>query len=229
MKVLDSSDKDFIQNLRKLLWQSNANDQVKNTVSEVLGDIMERGDIAVLEYTQKFDGADLSDSGYKVTKEDLLNALNALKEDELLSIEESIQSVSDFHKKCMPKSWSDTNLHGAIIGEKFDPIQRVGIYIPGGQVPLVSTIIMTVTLAKIAGVPEIAVVTPPQQDGSIHPYLLAALGKLDITEVYAVGGIQAVGALAFGTETVRRRREKTAATGSTRFGGSEHRRFRVSA
>jgi histidinol dehydrogenase len=117
-------------------------------------------------------------------------------------LDEAIRSVEFFHKKCLPEDWLSENQHGAVVGEKYDPIQRVGIYIPGGQVPLVSTVIMTVTLAKIAGVPEIVVVTPPRKDGSIHPYLLAAMSRIGVKEIYRMGGIQAVGALAFGTETV---------------------------
>lgn len=202
MKLINSSDLDFKKQIRNLLWQKNQSQEVSEVVTRVLQGVQNGGDQAVLKFTQEFDHADLSSLGYKVTAEQLEMAENCLSEKERSSILESIASVKAFHKHCVPKDWCDKNLHGATVGEKFDPINRVGIYIPGGQVPLVSTVVMTVTLAKIAKVPEVVVVSPPRSDGTIHPYLLAVMSCLGVAEVYAVGGIQAVGALAFGTETL---------------------------
>ena len=101
------------------------------------------------------------------------------------------------------KNWESENLHGGLVGEHYYPIHRVGIYVPGGQVPLVSTVIMTVTLAKVAGVPEIVVATPPGTNGQVSSQLLAALDLSGVDEVYKIGGAQAIGALAYGTETIR--------------------------
>jgi histidinol dehydrogenase len=111
-------------------------------------------------------------------------------------------AVTEFNEKTIPRDWSSRNLHGAWVGEKFDPIGRVGIYVPGGKVPLVSTVLMTATLARIAGCPEIAVFTPSGADGSVAPDLLAALDLVGVREVYRIGGVQAIGAMAFGTQSI---------------------------
>ncbi len=108
-----------------------------------------------------------------------------------------------FAKRSLRKNWFMKNKQGAIVGERFDPFQRVGIYIPGGTAPLVSTAVMTCTLAAAAGVPEIVAVTPAAKDGSVHPALLGALNECGATEIYRVGGAQAVAALAIGTKTIR--------------------------
>jgi histidinol dehydrogenase len=112
------------------------------------------------------------------------------------------RAVVDFHRRTVPQGWSARNRHGAWVGEKFDPIRRVGLYVPGGQVPLVSTVLMTATLAKLAGCPEIAAFTPAGADGRIAPDLLAALDLVGVTEVYRIGGVQAIGAMAYGTATI---------------------------
>jgi histidinol dehydrogenase len=112
------------------------------------------------------------------------------------------ENIVAYNKHSLPKAWSAKNKHGAKVGEKFDPIRRVGLYVPGGEVPLVSTVLMTVTLAKLAGCPEIAVFTPSNPDGKVANGILAALRLLGIEEIYRVGGVQAVGAMAFGTTTI---------------------------
>jgi histidinol dehydrogenase len=111
-------------------------------------------------------------------------------------------AVRDFNRKTLPGDWSARNRHGGWAGEKFDPIRRVGLYVPGGQVPLVSTVLMTATLAKLAGCPEIAAFTPSGPDGRVAPELLAALQLAGVGEVYRVGGVHAIGAMAYGTETI---------------------------
>src|SRR4029077_7302677 len=107
-------------------------------------------------------------------------------------------------KKSRRKAWQTRNSHGAVVGEKFDPFTRVGIYIPGGTAPLVSTALMTITLAKVAGCPEIVVCTPCGKDGSVNAALLFAAKAAGATEVYRVGGAQAIAAMAYGTKTIRR-------------------------
>jgi histidinol dehydrogenase len=176
--------------------------EVRETVARVLKDIRERGDAAIVEYTKKFDQADVSPDVLRVCSKDLEDAASQLSAEQRAAIEESIANVTEFHKKTIPMSWSDTNPHGAIVGEKFYPIRRVGCYVPGGQVPLVSTVIMTCVIGKLAGVKEMAATTPPGLDGKIAPELLATFHLCGVNEVYRVGGVQAIGALAFGTETV---------------------------
>ena len=176
--------------------------EVRETVASVLQDIQERGDVAVAEYTKKFDKANVSSEDLKVPVQELEDAANQLSADQRSAIEESIANVTAFHKKTIPSSWSDTNPHGAVVGEKFYPIHRVGCYVPGGQVPLVSTVIMTCAIGKLAGVKEMAATTPPGPDGRIAPELLATFHLCGVNEVYRVGGVQAIGALAYGTETL---------------------------
>src|SRR6185436_6111860 len=130
----------------------------------------------------------------------------SLKADESLraAVAEAHANIAAFAKKSRRKEWSMRNSHGATVGEKFDPFQRVGIYVPGGTAPLVSTTLMTVTLARVAGCPEIVVCTPCGKDGTINPALLFAARTAGATEIYRVGGAQAIAAMAYGTRTIRR-------------------------
>ncbi|MGH7997325.1 MAG: histidinol dehydrogenase, partial [Opitutaceae bacterium] len=113
------------------------------------------------------------------------------------------EAIGDFNHRRRPENWWGRNPQGARVGEKFDPIRRVGLYIPGGEVPLVSTVLMTATLARIAGCPEIAAFTPAKADGRIYSALLAALHVAGVSEVYRIGGVQAIAAMAYGTKTIR--------------------------
>jgi len=176
--------------------------EVRNTVAGVLQDIEARGDAAVLEYTKKFDQADISADQLKVSTEELEASVAALSVEQRAAIEESIVNVRQFHEKTVPESWSAANPHGAMVGEKYYPIERVGCYVPGGQVPLVSTVIMTCVIGKLAGVKEMAATTPPGADGKVASELLATFHLCGVDEVYRVGGVQAIGALSFGTETI---------------------------
>ena len=130
----------------------------------------------------------------------------SLKADESLraAVAEAEKNIAGFAKKSLRKNWQAKNSHGASVGEKFDPFQRVGIYIPGGTAPLVSTALMTITLAKVAGCKEIVVTTPCGKDGSINPAILFAARAAGATEIYRVGGAQAIAAMAYGTKTIRR-------------------------
>jgi histidinol dehydrogenase len=139
-----------------------------------------------------------------VTQAELLTA--SLKAEEALraTVAEAERNIAAFAKKSRRKDWWMRNSHGAAVGEKFDPFQRVGIYIPGGTAPLVSTALMTITLAKVAGCPEIVVCTPCGRDGAINPALLYAARAAGATEIYRAGGAQAIGAMAYGTATIHR-------------------------
>src|SRR6202008_4645639 len=118
---------------------------------------------------------------------DLAAAAKRLPAPERRAVSAAHKSIADFHQHALPKNWTAKNDHGALVGEKFDPIRRVGLYVPGGQVPLVSTVLMTATLAKIAGCPEIVVFTPSNADGKVADGILAALALVGVTEVYRIG------------------------------------------
>ena len=203
MQQLEFSDSPKFSNALKSFCQNAVvSGDVSAVVTSVLADVKARGDKAVLEYTEKFDGAKLGAKAMRVDPAELKAAVKSLSADDRKAIRESIAMVKDFHKKTLPKNWKAKNAQGGVVGERFYPIQRVGLYVPGGNVPLVSTVIMTAVLAKLVKNPEICVCTPPQKDGNIAPGMLAALSLVGIDEVYKVGGVQAIGAMAYGTATV---------------------------
>lgn len=192
----------FRKALRDFCEKATAADGVSSIVSGVLDDVRARGDAAVLEYTRKFDGARMKPAAIRVSSAELKAAVSSISPSDRKAIRQSIALVKDFHKKTLPRAWKAKNAQGGIVGERFYPIQRVGLYVPGGNVPLVSTVIMSAVLAKLVKCPQIVVCTPPDADGKVAPGMLAALAMVGIDEVYKVGGVQAVGAMAYGTGTI---------------------------
>jgi len=205
MKVIRHNDVNFAAQLREAAAASSLFDaEIENRARAILHDVYLHGDNALLELTEKFDGAKLTAEQLAVTQAELLAA--SLKADESLrkAVAEAKANIAAFARKSLRKNWQMNNSHGASVGEKFDPFQRVGVYIPGGTAPLVSTALMTVTLAKVAGCKEIVVTTPCGKDGSINSALLFAARTAGATEIYRVGGAQAIAALAYGTKTIHR-------------------------
>jgi histidinol dehydrogenase len=208
MKVIRHTDANFAEKLRELTAASSLFDpEIEQRTRAILLGVYERGDDALLRLTEKFDGAKLAAEQLAVTQAELMTA--SLKADESLrpAVAEAEKNVAAFAKKSLRKNWQTKNSHGASVGEKFDPFQRVGVYIPGGKAPLVSTALMTITLAKVAGCPEIVVCTPPTgsaKDSFVSPALLFAIRAAGATEIYKVGGAQAIAAMAYGTDTIRR-------------------------
>ena len=196
-------DDNLIGTLESHITSVDSQNEVISLVKTILDDIKHRGDEAVLEKTLLYDKADLSPQQMIVTAEELESAELRLSVDERTSLIEAIKNVALFHEKSIPENWSTHNSHDAEVGEKYFPINRVGIYVPGGNVPLISTAIMTVTLAKVAKVKEIVVVTPPNSEGKIASEMLACLKLLGVSEIYKVGGAQAIASLAFGTNTIQ--------------------------
>ncbi|HEY3932154.1 MAG TPA: histidinol dehydrogenase [Verrucomicrobiae bacterium] len=205
MKIVRHSDANFDAKLREITAASSLFDkEIENRTREILREVFVRGDDAVLEFTEKFDSAKLTAEQLAVTQAEFFNA--SLKADESMrkAVAEAEKNITAFAKKSLRKNWQMKNSHSASVGEKFDPFQRVGIYIPGGTAPLVSTALMTITLAKVAGCKEIVVCTPCGKDGSINSALLFAARAAGATEIYRVGGAQAIAAMAYGTNTIRR-------------------------
>src|SRR6266404_2393372 len=205
MKVIRHTDADFPERLRELTAASSLFDPlIEQQTQAILDDVQARGDDALVELTERFDGARLDTHQLAVTQAEFMAA--SLRADESLraAVAEAQKNISAFARKSKRKDWWMRNSHGAVVGEKFDPFQRVGIYIPGGTAPLVSTALMTVTLAAVAGCPEIVVCTPCGQAGSINPALLFAARTAGATEIYRVGGAQAIAAMAYGTHTILR-------------------------
>ncbi len=202
MRTLTFAAKTFADDLAAFCRGTVVPKEIADSVSAILADVRTRGDEAVAYYAAKFDGAKLRARDFRVSAGDLAAAPKKLPPAEMRALQAAHESIVAFNKRGLPEAWSAKNKHGATVGEKFDPIRRVGLYVPGGEVPLVSTVLMTVTLAKIAGCPEVAVFTPSNADGKVAPGILAALNLLGVDEVYRVGGVQAIGAMAYGTTTI---------------------------
>jgi histidinol dehydrogenase len=203
MRLISYKDRTFDRALAELNRQAEPSAEVRETVAEIIASIRKHGDEALLEYSQKFGGPKLKASQIRVTPEEIKKAKRSLSPSVRKALVASIKNVSAFAKKSLRKNWSMKNVQGALVGERFDPLPRVGLYIPGGTAPLVSSAIMTCGFARAAGVPEIVAVTPAALDGTVAPALLAALDLCGATEIYRVGGAQAVAALVYGTKSVR--------------------------
>jgi histidinol dehydrogenase len=205
MQIVRHTDANFAVQLRAAAAASSLFDaEIEQRTQTILEIVKMRGDDALLELTEKFDGAKLAADRLAVTQAELFNASLAADESLRKAVAEAEKNIATFAKKSLRKNWQTKNSHGASVGEKFDPFQRVGVYIPGGTAPLVSTALMTITLAKAAGCPEIVACTPCGRDGGINPALLFATRAAGATEIYRVGGAQAIAAMAYGTKTIRR-------------------------
>ncbi|HEV2692062.1 MAG TPA: histidinol dehydrogenase [Verrucomicrobiae bacterium] len=205
MKIVRHSDKDYSAKLRDLFTGASLFDAtIEERTRAILQDVYLHGDQALLELTAKFDGAQLTAEQLAVTQAELFGASLMADEGLRAAVAEAEGNIASFAKKSKRKNWSGKNSHGASVGEKFDAFQRVGVYVPGGTAPLVSTALMTITLAKVAGCKEIVVTTPCGKDGRINPAILFAARAAGATEIYRIGGAQAVAALAYGTKTIRR-------------------------
>ena len=202
MRILNASSKFFDRALADFCRGATVPESIVSAVSGILAEVRERGDQAVAEFAHRFDGATLKPSQFRVRPASLAAAAKRLPLSERRAMASALKNVRHFNSQGLPKNWTGKNPHGAEVGERHHPIRRVGLYVPGGEVPLVSTVLMTATLAKIAGCPEIAVFTPSDSEGQVADGLLAALHMIGITEVYRVGGVHAIGAMAFGTKTI---------------------------
>ena len=170
---------------------------VEDTVREILTDIRKNGDEAVVKYTRKFDCPDLQVENLRVPAEKISQALNDLPEEDIKILQEAIDNVRTFHENQKQKSWMTTQEDGTVLGQLVRPIERVGLYVPGGQggeTPLISSLIMNAVPAQVAGVEEICVVSPPRKDGTLNPHILATAALLGLDEVFLTGSAWAIGA-----------------------------------
>jgi len=179
-------------------------EEAERAAAEVLADIRKDGDSAVVRYVERFEGAKLSPRRFRVSEAELSAASAKVPADIRRAVEDAHRRVTKFSRASLRKPWTMKTPRGGSAGEFFSPMDRVGVYVPGGTAPLASTAIMTVTLAKAAGVREIVACTPAGKTGAVNPVLLYALKLAGATEVYRVGGIQAIGMMAFGTKSCRK-------------------------
>lgn len=200
--------------IKRFLCRPAFDIEAEKIARRVLNDIAVNGDKAVLKYIRRFDGVSLKQSELKVARRELISARRKVKPDWKRAVNETHGRIEVFAKAGMKQNWLISSPKGGKLGEQFTPIDRVGIYVPGGSAPLVSTALMTVTLARTAGVSEIVVCTPSVGGKQLDPVLLYALERAGATEIYKVGGIQGIGLMAYGTRTIRKVR-KIAGPGGT--------------
>ena len=172
-------------------------------VTSIIDDVRTRGDQALIDYTARFDKIELKQSELRITENELRRFAENIDERVLGALREAIRNVRKFHERQLEESWTITPAEGIQLGQRITPLERVGVYIPGGTAAYPSSVVMNVVPAQVAGVERIVVTTPPRTL-SENPAVAAALLELNVTDVYAVGGAQAIAALAFGTETVPR-------------------------
>lgn len=175
-------------------------EEQRRTVQGIISDVRENGDAALFSYTERFDEVNLAD--LRVTPQELEEGLAALSEEHIAIIREAAGNIKSFHQKQQRNSWMTTDETGTMLGQKITPLDAVGVYVPGGTAAYPSSVLMNVMPALVAGVQRIVMVSPPGKDGKLAPVVLAAAKIAGITEIYKVGGAQAVAALAYGTETI---------------------------
>lgn len=190
--------------LKETLQKRSTNhfEEYEKTVRDILEEVKQRKDAALFEYTQKFDHVMLSADTVKVTEAEMEEALKEVPQEFIGVLERAAENIRVFHEKQKRLSWFDTQENGTLLGQKFTPLQTVGVYVPGGKAAYPSSVLMNIIPAKVAGVERIVMVTPPGKDGRVNPGTLAAAKVAGVDEVYKVGGAQAIAALAYGTESI---------------------------
>ena len=202
VKLNEDAKKNILADLLKR--DPNNYDQYAESVNAIVEDVKKRKDQALFEYTKKFDGADLNSSNIRVTEEEIQEALNTIDSKLLEVMKKAMKNIRAYHEKQKQYSWFDSQPNGTMLGQKVTALESVGVYVPGGKAAYPSSVLMNIIPAEVAGVERIVMVTPPGKDGKVNPVTLAAAHIAGATEVYKVGGAQAVAALAFGTESIPR-------------------------
>lgn len=190
--------------IKKLISKSYGDDALlESRVAEIIARVKKEGNEALYSLTEKFDGVDLREKGLGVKEEEIRRAYEQVDRKYLEAIRQARENVRKYHEKQKRASWFQTSEDGSILGQIIRPLQRVGIYVPGGTAAYPSSVLMNALPAVVAGVEEIVMVSPPMKDGSLLPEVLVAAAECGITEMYKTGGAQAIAALAIGTETIR--------------------------
>lgn len=201
IETLDESTKKNL--LEDLLKRSpNSYGAYEARVQEILDTVRKKRDEALFAYTEKFDGAVINAENIQVTEEEVAEAYAQVDENLLRIIRKALKNIESYHAKQMQYSWFDSKPDGTMLGQKVTALQRVGVYVPGGKAVYPSSVLMNIMPAKVAGVEEIIMVTPPGKDGKVNPTTLVAAKEAGATSVYKVGGAQAIAALAYGTESI---------------------------
>ncbi|MBN2162169.1 MAG: histidinol dehydrogenase [Pontiellaceae bacterium] len=182
-------------------------DQAMKAAATILADVKERGDKAVIECARRFDGANISTRRIRVSPEEIAEAASLVDDEFKAAAHEAHQRIVAFSKNGLRNDWKMATPKGGMLGERFVPYDRVGAYIPGGAAPLASTALMTLTLAKVAGVKELVACSPANAEGKLNPYIIYAMDLAGATEIYKIGGVHAIGAMAYGTKSIAKVRK----------------------
>lgn len=203
-KVILSEDtkKDILENLLKR--SPNSYGKFEASVAAILADVKEKGDEAVFDYTKRFDGADINAANIIVTKEEIDEAYSLVDKQLVEVIRKALVNIREYHAKQKQYSWFDSTPNGTILGQKVTPLNRVGVYVPGGKAAYPSSVLMNIIPAKVAGVSQIIMTTPPGKDGRVNPGTLVAANEAGVDVIYKVGGAQAIAAMAYGTDSIRK-------------------------
>lgn len=200
VELNDNTRKDILTNLLKR--NPGQYREYEDTVNEILANVRERGDKALFEYTEKFDHFALDNNSVRVTDEEIEAAFESYDKELIRIMQDSAKNIIEYHKKQLQNSWIDTKPDGTILGQRITPIEKVGVYVPGGKAAYPSSTLMCILPAKVAGVERIVMVTPCNAEGVVQPCTLVAAKIAGVNEIYKVGGAQAIAALAYGTETI---------------------------
>ena len=191
--------------LENLLKRSpNQYGSYQDKVTNILDEVKENGDEALFSLTKEYDKAEINKQNIRVTEEEIKEAYSLVDDSLIHVMKKSLKNIRDFHEKQLRNSWMETRENGVIVGQRMTPLESVGVYVPGGKAAYPSSVLMNIAPAKVAGVKRIVMTTPPGADGKVTPATLVAANLAGADEIYKVGGAQAVGALAFGTESIKK-------------------------
>jgi histidinol dehydrogenase len=203
IKIIELNSNDGISYLKQLRSnEKNDNEKVINIVENILYDIRNNKDQALIKYTNKFDSEAVNTSNLKVSEEEIKQAYTMVKDDFVEAIKYAKENIYQFHQKQVQKSWMMTKENSVILGQQIRALDKVGIYVPGGTAAYPSSVLMNAIPAIVAGVKSIIMTTPPLKDGTVNPHILVAADIAGVSQIYKVGGAQAIGALAYGTDIV---------------------------
>lgn len=205
MRIVKLTEQERENILENLLQRSpNQYGKYEATVNEILEEVKQRKDQALFDYTAKFDGVQVTADSFQVTQEEIDEAYSLVDMHLIEIIRKSLKNIQEYHQKQVRYSWFDSKPDGTLLGQKITALERVGVYVPGGKAVYPSSVLMNIVPAKVAGVDRIIMTTPPGKDGKVYPITLVAAKEAGVDEIYKVGGAQAIGALAYGTESIQK-------------------------
>lgn len=205
MRIVQLTERERENILENLLQRSpNQYGKYETTVNEILEEVKNRKDQALFDYTEKFDGVRITADTFLVTPDEIEEAYAQVDPKLIEIIRKSLKNIQEYHQKQVRYSWFDSKPDGTLLGQKVTALERVGVYVPGGKAVYPSSVLMNIVPAKVAGVDRIIMTTPPGKDGKVYPITLVAAKEAGVDEIYKVGGAQAIGALAYGTESIQK-------------------------